>query len=664
MFDALFHFLYVIFYRIDCFFCLILSYEYKMFEVFAGIKKVSYDGGTSYDSLINIFFGQSDINTIYWTMACVGIVMSMGFTIYAVIKKMFDIDDKVKEGYGGILGNFFKGTLIILLLNFIIMIVLNSSALLMNTIEYTFNNSSWDGTEIEFDDSDYATMARILNTIGNYSLNPSRDSTYNINSCYNEIQPDLKVLNKRGVFNFTYQDWEKTLNADKKTYTFTYKETTPNWQMVITKIGLAHDLKTAQPIDKYDEKIQTAIIDAMNVMNTTTNFYPLQRYESSAEEIASGATPIDAIIFLSGTMEAANNESYNTNASIFDGLRYDYIRQGGKSIYDLETVEKDFNISFDVFNHLMIIIVGYLVAKNLLTIVMNCVARIFNMLILYLIAPPFIGMMPMDGGEKTKQWTIAFVVQGFGVFGSVIGMRLLMLVVPIIFNTNLVLFDSAYMNYLGKIIMLVAIIFTVGEASKMVNGILANNASMQSLSAGQSGAAAAGAFTRGALGAGKMAMGAAKKVGSGVASVTGAKRLYNKGMSAVKNSSFGRAVANWTGNGDKSMKARDKKAADNREKKENKKALKADLAGGGQIEQEAKEKLGKMSATEARDRYGMNESELNDLKKQHGVGTSDSSGEGGSGESKNDMTPEGEAPVSAAPSKEQPKKPVPQSAKK
>lgn len=641
MFDALFHFLYVIFYRIDCFFCLILSYEYKMFEVFAGMRKVSYDGGTNYDGLINIFFGQSDINTIYWAMACVGIVMSMGFTIYAVIKKMFDIDDKVKEGYGGILGNFFKGTLIILLLNFIIMIVLDSSAALMSAIEYTFNNSKIirDGTEIEFDDTDYATMARILNTIGNYSLNPSRDSTYNINSCYNEIQPDLKTLNKRGVFNFTYQDWEKTLNADKETYTFTYKETTPNWQMVITKIGLAHDLKTAQPIDKYDEKLHTAIIDAMNVMNTTTNFYPLQRYESSAEEIASGATPIDAIIFLSGTMEAANNESYNTNASIFDGLRYDYIRQGGKSIYDLDTVEKDFNISFDTFNHLMIIIVGYLVAKNLLTIVMNCVARIFNMLILYLIAPPFIGMTPMDGGEKTKQWTIAFVVQGFGVFGSVIGMRLLMLVVPIIFNTNLVLFDNAYMNYLGKIIMLVAIIFTVGEASKMVNGILANNASMQSLSAGQSGAAAAGAFTRGALGAGKMAMGAAKKVGSGVASVTGAKRLYNKGMSALKNSSFGRAVANWTGNGDKSMKARDKKAADSREKKANKKALKADLASGGQIEQEAKEKLGKMSATEARERYGMNESELNDLKKKHGVGTSDSSGEGDSDDSKNDGDP-------------------------
>ena len=141
MFDTLFYFVYEIFYYIDCFFCLILSYEYKMFEVFAGMKKVSYDGGTNYEYLINIFFGQSDINTIYWAMAAVGIVMSIGFTIYAVIRKMFDLDDKVKEGYGGILGNFFKGTLLILLLNFIIIIVLNGSTVLMNTIEYTFNNS-------------------------------------------------------------------------------------------------------------------------------------------------------------------------------------------------------------------------------------------------------------------------------------------------------------------------------------------------------------------------------------------------------------------------------------------------------------------------------------------------------------------------------------------
>lgn len=644
MFDTLFYFVYEIFYYIDCFFCLILSYEYKMFEVFAGMKKVSYDGGTNYEYLINIFFGQSDINTIYWAMAAVGIVMSIGFTIYAVIRKMFDLDDKVKEGYGGILGNFFKGTLLILLLNFIIMIVLNGSTVLMNTIEYTFNNSRIirDGTEITFDETDYATMARILNTIGNYSLNPSRDSTYNINSCYNEIQPDLKLLNKKGVFNFTYQDWEKKLNDDGKTYTFSYKETTPNWQMVITKIGLAHSLKTSQPIDAYDEKLHDAILDAMNVMSTTTNFYPLKQYESSAEAISSGDTPIDAIIFLSGTMEAANNESYNTNASIFDGLRYDYIREGGKSIYDIDTVEEDFDISFSAFNHLMIIIVGYLVAKILLTIIMNCVARIFNMLILYLIAPPFIGMMPMDGGEKTKQWTTAFVVQAFGVFGSVIGMRLLMLVISIIFNSNLVLFDSAAMNFLGKIVMLVAITFTVGEASKMVNGILANNASMQSLSAGQSGAAAAGAFTRGALGAGKMALGASAKVGKAFATASGMKAGYRAINRKMSNSKLGRAMAAWTG---KDSDERDKKAAKRAQ-------LKRDLARGGKIGEEAKEKLGSMSATEARREYGMNEKDLSEMRKKNGVEEKESSKEGRGGAAGDE---EKSAPV---------KKEVPKSVKK
>ena len=142
MFDAIFHFVYELFYRIDCFFCLIVNYEYKMFEVFAGMKKVSYDGGKNYDYLINIFFGQENIKTIYWAMALVGIVMSFGFTIYAVIKKMFDIDDKVKEGFGGIIGNQGKSIFTILLLNFIIMIVLQGSSVLLNTIQYTFNNSS------------------------------------------------------------------------------------------------------------------------------------------------------------------------------------------------------------------------------------------------------------------------------------------------------------------------------------------------------------------------------------------------------------------------------------------------------------------------------------------------------------------------------------------
>ena len=47
-------------------------------------------------------------------------------------------------------------------------------------------------------------MGRIYNTIGNHSMNPSYNSRYNINKCYNEIRGDLQYLDRTGMFEVYY----------------------------------------------------------------------------------------------------------------------------------------------------------------------------------------------------------------------------------------------------------------------------------------------------------------------------------------------------------------------------------------------------------------------------------------------------------------------------
>lgn len=491
--DAIAEWFYGILLDIDQFFCNVLSLLYSFFDVFAGLKSVKYDGETK--PLIDIFFKDTSAGRIYSYMAAIGIVVSFAFVIYAVIKKIFDIDDKIKNSIGGILGNWFKCILFILLMNFIIAIVLRSSSLLMDRVIYVFNNESLppQSREQQFDNSDYATMARVINTIGNSSLNPSYDSKYNINSCYNEIRLDLIRLDDKGVFNHSYDGDE-------------YKD---SWQYYLTKLANAHDLSAEQNLDEYDSELTDAMKDVMQQISVNKKFKPVSEYKSNIVPIQSNDTPFGALIFLAGTSTAAKNSKYNKNPDIFDTLRYEYIKPNGKDYNNDDQVKQDFNISLSTFDHLAIIILGILLARVFLSLCINCVARIFNMILLYLIAPVFIAVTPLDDGEKTKQWSIAFIVQAFGVFGAVFGIRILMMFVTIIFNSKLVLFDSSTMNFFAKILMIFAVACTVEQASKIVTGILANNAGFQSIQAGDVGSAGAGRIIGGAKALGGKAMGAA-----------------------------------------------------------------------------------------------------------------------------------------------------------
>ena len=81
--------IYKFLYYISVGFCWIIDLLYSMFEVMAGLSKVSYDG--NFDYLINIFFANTAVSKVYWGMAMIGLVAGFAFTIAAVIRKLFDM---------------------------------------------------------------------------------------------------------------------------------------------------------------------------------------------------------------------------------------------------------------------------------------------------------------------------------------------------------------------------------------------------------------------------------------------------------------------------------------------------------------------------------------------------------------------------------------------
>ena len=471
--------------------CGIVRALYKFFEIFAGLVPVTYQKKDA--KLINVFFYNQAVTNAYWGMCLIGIAMAFGFALIAVIRKMFDLGGRNQQTMGSIIGNLLRSVFFMLSLSFGMMIVLDFSDKLMNQITYLFDNASSIHLEksYTFKDEELSAMARVLNTIGNYSMNASYNSRYNLNACYNEIRPEMEWLQKQGVFDFTYQ------RKNEK------GETVNTWQNALQRIAEVKRLSEPERADVYNEQLATALMDIMEIIRTDKNFKPIKTYVRNDMQKYSqkNGVPLDRMCFLAGTMDAAINEEFNKNPSLTDSLRgrfyVDSSAGGDRSIYNYADVLACFHPS--EIDFLYIWLTSLFMAAELLAIVGNCVARIFNVIFLYLIAPPFFASWPLDNGGKAKQWLTAFLIQNFSVFATVMSVRVVQIFIPIVTSADLVIVDwttwggtwaemnwAAPLDYLAKLMMILIAFMTARKASGVVTGILADSAGWQAIGAADS----------------------------------------------------------------------------------------------------------------------------------------------------------------------------------
>jgi hypothetical protein len=300
-------------------------------------------------------------------MAIISVALCFAFTIIAVIRKMFDGSDKMQTTMGAILGSSLKSIIMILMLNVVMIGVLNFTNVLMQQVIYVFNagSSMTEEQSIDFTEDQFATMGRVLNTIGNYSLNPSYNSRYNLNSCYNEIRGDMLYLQDQGVFDFYYI----TKGADGQEI--------ETWQSALQDLVFAANLNEELKMDIYNESVANALLDIMHTLQTNTAFYPLEHYEKTPASVYN--IPFDRVLFLACTYNAALNEQFNVNPSHHDALRGPYY-SGEKNIYDFIQVSQDFNLVWG-FNYIIFFLIAYGIWKEMWYILLDCMARIYNMVV-------------------------------------------------------------------------------------------------------------------------------------------------------------------------------------------------------------------------------------------------------------------------------------------
>ncbi len=455
-------------YYLTCAWCDIIKAAYAVFAVFAGISKVQMKEDFTY--LTNLFFENEAINGIYWGMVMIGAVLAVVFTIIAVVRKMFDINDKQQQSLGQVIGGLLKSLFVMITLTAVMSVAMSFTNILVERVSYVFdqNKSLTERSSIEFSDDEFAAMARIFNTIGNYSLNPSYNQRFNLNSCYNELRPDLLYLQQKGVFDLVYPTKDENGND------------APTWQSELEQLVYAASPEKELDLDLYYVESSNVLIRIMNTLHTNADFRPLESFKK--EYTTADSASLDRVVFLMGTMKAAKNDAYNRDPAITDGLRGAFY-MGEKSIYSLSDVKSAFHYQLGGISYIMIWFVGYWVLKNLYRCILNCCTRLVNIVGLYLIAPPIAATMSLDDGRRFKEWTTSMIIQVLGVFGNIIPMRLIILFIPMVLDSDLVLLPSTILNVAAKALLIAGMLEGVSRFSGILTGILANNAGFAAIQA-------------------------------------------------------------------------------------------------------------------------------------------------------------------------------------
>ena len=109
------------------------------------------------------------------------------------------------------------------------------------------------------------------------------------------------------------------------------------------------------------------------------------------------------------------------------------------------------------------------------------IGRIFDVIVLIIIEPFFIGMMPFDDGEYYKRWLELFIGKLFQGFGSVIAMRVYLMILEQIFSGQVRFSSSASVgarlqDYLMMLLFAMGGGVAVRHIGPLVTGILSQSA--------------------------------------------------------------------------------------------------------------------------------------------------------------------------------------------
>lgn len=277
------------------------------------------------------------------------------------------------------------------------------------------------------------------------------------------------------------------------------------WMLTLGALGLALMLtiyataKSAFDLDFENKRPVSKVLAAM--MKTFVQFFTVPFFVyfflklsaiilKSVTSVLSfgGETSLGRIVFTIASLNASKTAGLNLSdaaagielgTSEADWVRYPFYcttASGAMDYGNLKQVGEKFNLAdFDY-------VIGLIAAVFLLFTIGVClivfVQRIFELVMLYIASPYFVCMIPLDDGERFSRWREMFVGKCFTGFGSAIGMRLFLMICPMVMG-NRIRFGTATspeMDYMMKLFFLAGGAWAVYKSGSMITSLLSSQA--------------------------------------------------------------------------------------------------------------------------------------------------------------------------------------------
>lgn len=178
---------------------------------------------------------------------------------------------------------------------------------------------------------------------------------------------------------------------------------------------------------------------------------------------------------------------------------------------------------FKEMNFITLIGGALLAAYTMVMASFGMVMRLFKGAVLFMISPPMVALMPLDGGSAFKQWRTGFVKQILAAYGTIVSLNLLFIILPVVNNINLFAREDlgagggmslAALNGFCHVLFTLTGLFMLKDISGLISNMI-----------GAEDAASSGASVAGKV------VGTAAKIGS--VAVGGAAGLASKGLGAM-----------------------------------------------------------------------------------------------------------------------------------
>ena len=166
-------------------------------------------------------------------------------------------------------------------------------------------------------------------------------------------------------------------------------------------------------------------------------------------------------------------------------------------------------------------------------ITFGMITRMIQLLALFFVFPPLIGIAPLDDGNSFKKWRQQFISDTLMAFGAIVGMNIFFLILP--FLNSISFFNIKILDYIMNIIIMLAGMTMVAKFISLISGFI--GAGDANKTGEETRKATTDLASKGLQKTMKAATLGVKFAGGNLA-LTGAKTLF----STVGESKFGKAV--------------------------------------------------------------------------------------------------------------------------